>query len=486
MADTRTLAPRGHRRIIRALLCCTAGQLLAAPPASGQTGQRREEPEAFLNQQRRLEEDLQRQLDAALPPTDRVGLDYGGWYSFHLFLFDDGADSSRTFRRNDLRVWTRLTLEGGAHEIFARGRVSYLDFNEGDSYDGNENDWEGPNLERGYYQFDLAKAAKAYSDRSLSYNLQFKIGRDLVNFGTGYALSIPLDHVQLRAELADFQITGLIGRTVGSIEDFERSRPTDRTRRAFFGVETRYQGWERHEPFAYVLWQVDHNQDTYPTPLQGYDYDSFYVGLGSEGELVDNLRYSTEWVYEAGRSYGDRRFAKRDRIVAWAFDAELEYLFKTRGKPRASIEYMYASGDQHRLFSPTDSVGGNRSDFTDHGFNGFGWRDTGLAFAPYLSNVHVWRGGGSFFPFENRRRASRLELGGDAYMFWKNHRAAAVSDPTADLHSGYLGWELDFYANWEITHDLAWMAKYGVFFPGKAFSDRTTRTFFLVGVTWSF
>ena len=446
----------------------------------------REEPDSFLNQQRRIEEDLQAQLEAALPPTDRTSLDYGGWYSFHLFLFDDGVNSSRTFRRNDLRVWTRLTLERGAHEFFARARVSYLDFNTHDSYDGNDDDWEGPTLERGYYQFDLRRALAAYADRTTSGNLQFKIGRDLVTFGTGYALSTPLDHLQLRAELADFQITGLMGRTVGSAEDIDRSRLTTRTRRTFFGVETRYLGLERHEPFAYVLWQADHNHDSFPAPLQGYDYDSFYVGLGGEGELIDNLRYSTEWVYEAGRSYGDRRFAKRDRIRAWAFDAELEYLFDRPGQPRASVEYMFASGDGGRRFSPSDSVGGNRGDFTDTGFNGFGWRDTGLSFAPILSNVHIWRSGAAFFAFEDRRRSSRLELGGDAYLFWKNHRAGAVSDPTAGVQSGYLGWELDFYANWEITHDLAWTARYGLFFPGKAFSDRTTRTFFLVGMTWSF
>ena len=64
----------------------------------------------------------------AVPSTDRFSLDYGGWYSFHLLIFDDGVNSSRTYRRNDLRVWSRLTLDGGAHEVFARVRLSFLDF----------------------------------------------------------------------------------------------------------------------------------------------------------------------------------------------------------------------------------------------------------------------------------------------------------------------------------------------------------------------
>ena len=40
--------------------------------------------------------------------------------------------------------------------------------------------------------------------------------------------------------------------------------------------------------------------------------------------------------------------------------------------------------------------------------------------------------------------------------------------------------------NWRVDADLAWTARLGAFFPGKAFSDRTTRTVLLVGMTWSF
>ena len=106
--------------------------------------------------------------------------------------------------------------------------------------------------------------------------------------------------------------------------------------------------------------------------------------------------------------------------------------------------------------------------------------------APLLSNIHIWRAGASFVPIHGKPWCRRLELGTDAYLFWKNHRSGAITDPTANVQSGYLGWEMDFYANWEITHDLAWTTRYGIFFPGKAFDDRTTRTFFLMGVTWSF
>jgi len=80
----------------------------------------------------------------------------------------------------------------------------------------------------------------------------------------------------------------------------------------------------------------------------------------------------------------------------------------------------------------------------------------------------------------------RLELGTNWFLYHKNRRDGAVSDPTADEGSGYLGWEMDYFANWEITPDLMWTTRYGLFFPGHAFSDQTTRTYFLVGMTWSF
>jgi hypothetical protein len=45
---------------------------------------------------------------------------------------------------------------------------------------------------------------------------------------------------------------------------------------------------------------------------------------------------------------------------------------------------------------------------------------------------------------------------------------------------------MDTFANWRITSDLALTVRYGVFFPGSTFSDQTTRTFLLTGVTYSF
>lgn len=457
--------------------------------AAGQAGQLRlrdEPPQAFINQQRTIQDEIRREREAELGLAAGSYFDWGGWFSTYVFLFDDGVESSRTLRRYDLRLWGRAVIDSGAHEVYARGRLSGVDFNSGDSYDGDDNDIEGPNLERGYYRFNLARALESDRGKNLPFNLVGTIGRDLVQFGTGLTLAAPLDHVAMETTVGRFRITGLAGKTVGSFPEFDESRTADRTRRNFIGAEARYLGLDRHEPFAYALWQRDQNEDNRSRPFRSLKYDSQYFGLGSTGELARRLRYQTEWVLETGESQSEPRGGAPADIRAWAFVNELEYLFPGPNRARASVEYLFGSGDPDRTFSPTGTLGNSRGNHEDTGFNAFGFTDTGLAFAPLYSNLHMWRAGASFYPWPEHPRLKGLELGTDWYLFYKHHRAGAVSDPTADEASGYLGWEMDYYANWQVTSDVAWTTRLGVFFPGDAFSDRTTRTFLLVGLTWSF
>jgi hypothetical protein len=459
---------------------------LHAVPVAAQPIASRREPDSFVNQQRAVEERLERQFDAQFGESTRAVFDWGGWYSLNLFLFDDGVESSRTLRRHDLRLWSRVNVDNRAHELYVRTRLSLLDFNSGDAYDGNDDDVEGPNLERGYYRFDLARAMRAGAQRDLDYNVVVTAGRDLVEFGTGLALATPLDHVSVRGSYRAFDLNLLVGKTVGSSEDFDLSRPADRMRRHFYGAQLTYHGFERHEPFLFALRQHDQNHEPVFPLFQRFDYDSWYIGLGSNGELARYLRYSVEGVYEGGRNYGHRQPLDRHEIDAWALLAELEYLFPGPHQGRMSIEYLFGSGDPDRPLSPTDTIGNNIDDSRDTAFIGFGYRDTGLSFAPRYGNLHMWRAGASYYPFPDHARFDDFEVGTDWYLYHKHHRVAAVSDPTATRPAGYLGWEMDYYANWKVTSDMAWTARLGVFFPGRAFDDRSARAFFLVGMTWSF
>jgi len=450
------------------------------------TVQAQQPSDAFLNQQRAIENEVRATLDRELPADQKLDIDWGGWYSFYMFLYDDGIESSRTFRRHDLRLWGSASLDQGAHQFYVRGKLICDDFNSGDSFDGNDDDWIGPNLDRAFYQFDLRRAAKAYQNKTLNWNFNLKVGRDLVEFGTGYALSLPLDHLLLKLEVGDFEISGLAATSIRSTDDIDRTRPdSGNSERNFWGTQIKYTGLERHEPFFYAFWNEDMHREKWPDYFQEYDYDSWYLGVGSNGEFFSNLRYATEWVFEGGHSYGDARPRDAQNVCAWAFDFTLEYMPNWAMKPRFIGEYMFASGDPNRPGSPTDALGGNTKG-RDTSFVGFGYRDTGLSFGPRLSNIHIWRAGAAIRPFEKIELLREIELGTDWYLYAKNRSRAAVSDITADEPSGYAGWEMDYFANWRVTSDLSWTARLGTFFPGAAFSDQTTRTFLLVGMTYSF
>lgn len=445
------------------------------------------ESTAFIERQRALDRENQAKLQRELPAAQKLRVDYGGWYNSYFFLFDDGINSSRTLRQNELRLWTNISADRGIHQAYARMRATYLDWNHGDSFTPNEDDLDGPNLERGWYQFDLAKALRVYGSYDAPFELKVKVGRDLVNAGTGYAINLPLDHVQIIGEWQDFETSMIIGKVPSSTYNIDRGRAVaDHSDRNFWILEEKYKGWDRHEPFAFVAWQKDGTSEDPPDWLQEYNYDSTYIGMGSTGELIPNLKYSTEWDIERGQSYGNKRFLERDEIKAWGFDHRLDYYFRHKTKPVLSAEYMFASGDANRLGSPTNAEGGNRNDHVDRSFSGFGFRDTGLSFAPRLSNIHIWRAGGSFRPLPDIEITKELEVGTDYYLYYKNKKVAAVSDDLADIQTGYLGWEMDYYANYRIFSDLSWTVRFGTFFPGSAFTDQTTRTFLLTGITWSF
>jgi hypothetical protein len=444
--------------------------------------------DAFVNQQRLIEHEIRMQLDKELTIEQRALLDYGGSYNFFLFMNDDGVNSSRTLRRNDLRLWARTSVDEGTHEGYVRARTSYLDFNHGDGFYGDEDSAEKPRLERGFYQFSLRKAMKAYGHQQVSYDLRAAVGRQYIELGTGYAISLPMDAVTVTGELAGFQVMGLFANSVRSLADIDQSRlgwgDMDRN---FYAVEVRYLNLRQHQPFFYAAWNDDRNGWNILDWQQGHEYNSRYFGFGSTGALVgNNLYYSTEWVFEKGTSFGDQRFLYRDHIDAWAWDVEVDYMMPAPMKPRLSAEYMFASGDPDRLGSPMNARGGNRVDHEDSSFVGFGFRDTGMTLAPRLSNIHIWRFGASFFPLEKMEFFKDLQLGTDWFIYCKHHSVAAISDPLADQPDGFLGWEMDYFANWRLTSDLSWTIRYGLFFPGEAYSDESCRYFFLTGLTWSF
>ncbi|MBK8915745.1 MAG: alginate export family protein [Phycisphaerales bacterium] len=475
----------GRAGVAAGALAVAAALISAAviPAAQAQPRDEGRPSDSFLQREREIDQRLRAERDRVAPADARFDWQWGGSLDYYIFHFDDGIQRSRRYQQPGLNIWSRATIDDGAHELFARMKLDYRHFHRGDEYTRRQ-DWVGPNFDRAWYQIDLHRALRWGADAPRA---RIRIGRQQVSFGTGYVLDLPLDAAVLDATWADLRTLVLIGRTIASTPNVDRSPAVDsHMNRRFYGVQLAYEGWDKHVPFVYGLWQQDHTDERPQDFDQEYDYDTQYWGAGVRGSLYTHLDYWAEAVIQTGRSFGDGDWARRDAVRAWGWDVGVEYRIPAPLRPRISAEYMFGSGDGDRLESPTSAVGGNRRDRRDSGFVGFGYRDTGIAAAPIVSNLHVWRAGASFKPLERVELLRELELGTTWFLYHKHHDRAAISDFTAQQFAGFVGWEMDYFVNWRISSDLAWTLRWGVFFPGDAYQDRDSRQFLFSGLTWSF
>lgn len=469
---------RWKRALRRAL---AAAALLAgiAPPAGAQTADGR----------RIYEEQLRVRLDEQLAEAREIGVDAGGWFSFAFFHYDDAAARrQRVLRQYELRGWGSANIQG-VHKLYVRGLLGYDDWNAGTNPTERHGDqFSGFEIERAWYQFDLGRMLRNQSGQEPPMGFRVTVGRSFTEIGTGFVLSMPLDMIQFDASWRDWQLTALLGKTIHETRNIDDSAAVaDHQRRCPWGAQVTYTGFDRHRPFAYYLDNHDQTRPEPYDPLQGYDYSSRYVGVGSRGSvLLPHLRYQVEAVGELGKTYSDGVAAGRDRICAMATDCQLEYFFQARTHPRVGLEHIWASGDDDRELSATATLGGNRPGTRDYAFNAFGYRDTGLAFAPRMSNLHVYALGASFFPLERHKLLDKMEVGSKVFFYHRSAGSGAVSDTTAGEDGRWLGWEWDVYCNWRVTSDLSWTVRYGAFMPGSAYRDDSCRQFLMTAMTFSF
>jgi hypothetical protein len=252
-----------------------------------------------------------------------------------------------------------------------------------------------------------------------------------------------------------------------------------------------------HRPYIYGLAQQDYNKDEtfdFGSVTTEFQYNSYYLGLGSSGNFGDRIVYGAEFVYEGGGGKSNSFVISgpflspidqtTEDICAYAADLRLDYLFQDRSFSRLGLEFLFASGDDDRL-STSNTFGGNAAGTNDKAFNAFGLINTGQAFAPVVSNLLMFRGGFSTYPFQDIRMLRRMQLGADVFVFGKADSDAPIDEVTKDQQ--YLGWEPDLYLNWRITSDVTLALRYGVFFPDSgAFENDDARHFFSTSVTFAF
>ena len=82
-------------------------------------------------------------------------------------------------------------------------------------------------------------------------------------------------------------------------ENIDFSTPGFRdSRRFFYGAEVKYKRLKRHVPYLFALFQEDHSGESPEDLNQDYEYNSRYYGIGSRGQIIENLYYEIE---ESGR-----------------------------------------------------------------------------------------------------------------------------------------------------------------------------------------
>jgi hypothetical protein len=457
--------------------------------------------ERFERQLEQIRRDTRALVNPNIPPEQRTYFDYGMFLTSQYLNFDDADLHNHQLFQQDIIAYARLNFDG-ANEFFFRGRESYRDFHDGDELSGKNAEWDG-RIERLYYQFDLGQYLAGTKGQAPDGNARVKLGRDLVSWGNGLTLSYEIDGAVVDLEYGPFTLELLAGRTPSDEVDIDSSRPNfdGHTNRAFYGAMLSGRVGQ-HRPFVYALCQRDHNSDdTLVSDLGGtavtteFDYNTYYLGLGSTGALTDRLTYGIEFVFEGGGNLSNSFVLdpsglvttvpqERDPVHAFAFDAQLDYLLPDPRHTRFSGELTLATGDDDRL-ATSSTYGGNLARTYDNAFNGFGLINTGLAFAPAVSNVIILRGGVSTYPLPDVDPFKRLQIGTDLFLFAKFDSDAPIDEQTTETR--YLGFEPDVYLNWQLTSDVTLALRYGAFVPGDAIvNDGKIRQFFYAGMTFAF
>lgn len=451
--------------------------------------------------ERTLEQIRRQQITDAtesIPAEQRTLFDYGAYISLSYLSLDDSQSDNHGLRQADFYAYARAQFDNG-NEFFLLGQADYSDYNPGDSFefDGTGDGWD-LEIARGYWRFNLRQYMASRGQETQN-DLTIQVGRDLTTWGNGLTLSQVLDGALIGVKVADVvDLNFVAGLTSRNTVDIDTSRPDfdQTTKRGFFGVIASTTVGQ-HQPYIYALSQNDYNPRTVFDlgPITtNFEYNSWYLGIGSSGSITDRLSYGIEATYEGGTTLSNSFLIsgpfltpvaqQEDNISAGAMDARLDYFVGDDKNSSYGAEMIVASGDRDRL-NTTNTFGGNAPGTQDHAFNAFGLLNTGQAFSPNVSNLFLIRLGASTFPMPDVPAFRRLQIGTDFFLYSKLTSRAPIDEPTNE--GSFLGFEPDIFINWQITSDITFGIRYGIFIPqSNMFVDDSVRQFLYTSMTFSF
>jgi hypothetical protein len=297
-------------------------------------------------------------------------------------------------------------------------------------------------------------------------------GRRYFNVGQGISYSNVGDGVELTVASQEHTLMGFFSRNLENEENIDISVPgyAEGSERYFFGSEYAYTGINGHDIYGYFVIQRDESEEKPTDVSHDYKYDSEYVGLGAQGEILPSLSYWAEVIKETGQS---RVFTTNDKkhIDAWAGIFGASYDWDVYSQPQFSFQYAFGSGDPDRV-SVTDTEGGNIFG-KDKNFLYFGYLETGYALSPVLSNLHIYNASISFKPLEINKFFRDLTITMNYYQYYKDRESGGIYDLEANERSHRVGGEVDVELFWQILSDLSCRIQYGHFEPGGAYPPAT-------------
>lgn len=446
------------------------------------------------------------------PIADRLLFDYGGSVRVAYSLIQDSQSRNQHLMQYDGRFYGRVELDGWLR-LYGRLRVEYDDWNAIGNFPPSSQGWQVPIGEIYWAELDFANWFSTMDGKAREWDLRVRGGRQYIIWTSGLTLSNYMYAAVLDAGIDIWDFQGIVGVTAGSdTVDWDTSRPgyDGDTSRLYLGAKIGTT-LGSVSPYFFYLAQFDQNagqQALLPpgVPLQfqaptTFGYDSQYWGLGLNGSLGSDFVYRAEFVLETGTTYSDpiahnpnippTQLARAQRqvpVLAQAGIVGLTWLARDASDTRLDFQFVAGSGSTNRLDSG-NTYGGIQPSRTDTSFNALGYVNTGLVFAPDLSNLCSPAFTVSASPFKGNDIFGDLRLSLTAFLYVRWESDAPISVPTNLGGSNMVGSEYDFNVDWRLMSDVNFSFRYGIFVPNTSvFTDveNEPRQFLYFGVTYAF
>ncbi len=433
---------------------------------------------SLLDQVRRV--DQERRQDLAYTqwlekPPPRSHYEFGAWTAPSYLTLDDfdtnssAPDSLESLLLIDQRIWFRWDMPKG-EQVYLRGRYFQLLPSTAPGASKPTLFEEGWNLDLGYMDLPLGDS-------------KLRLGRQLISLEKGLVLSSNLDGFEVTYRKSNWTTRGFWGKTPDATSDLDSV--VGRSDRVFAGLHAQMVTEEDKRHFVYFLDQNDRTGTVLSG--QGLRYDSRYLAFGSEGGLVKDFTYYLEGILQSGSSFDFGSATSRSDIEAYAVQLEATWRPEVYHHPTLSAGFFRGSGDVDRV-SVVTSAAGNIGGTPDEAFIGQGQFEGGLALTPRLSNIDVYRLGGSYKLKEPPREEDTILLTLQGYFYQKVEPAGPISNIRATQINSDVGTAVDASLSWKMAHDLTAVFKAGRFFPGDAFpvTNRDPSTILFANLTYSY